>query len=231
MTRTAVRSGFERFVDDALAATAEEFDVGRALGDAGGTLGEMLSAQSELVRRAVVEPKLDDYRGDVLAQFDAVLDYAESDEGVEAFRERLLARDIYADSLREELPAERRREVEDAFVSRCEALGDAVRPLVDSEREEFWAAVRDVFDEPAAAEIVEERFRFTEPVRSFPDAFRFDATVDPGALFDGALGGLFGGVSPIRVEFTDEVSRAVRRGERRVVEETLAEVRRRYADG
>ena len=111
MTREAASSGFERFVEDALAHAKREFSVSRALGDASGAAGaavDRLLANSEAVHEHVVRPELDAYRRRILAQFDVLLDCVESDAEIDAYRERLLETDAYAANLRSGLSADRR---------------------------------------------------------------------------------------------------------------------------
>ena len=78
MTRQAARSGFERFVEDALGYTEREFSVAQALQSdatgAGGKVVDRLLSDSEAVRERVVSPELSTYREQILAQFDVLLD-------------------------------------------------------------------------------------------------------------------------------------------------------------
>ena len=61
MTRQAARSGFEGFVEDALAYTEREFSVAGALQSdatgAGGKVVDRLLSDSEAVRERVVRPE------------------------------------------------------------------------------------------------------------------------------------------------------------------------------
>lgn len=216
VTRGAVVEGFERFVDDAVRRTAQEFNVVRALrggSGSGGRTVDRLVGNSAAFRSAVVEPELEAYRGQILDQFEVVLDYAEDDAPVDAYREELLAVDTYAEALRTDLPEEHRQRIRDRLVARQRRLGDAIEVLVDSPETGFWAAVRAELDREAAGRVVEEQFAFTGPLEEHPDAFRMRTSFDPGDV----LGGVGALLPRVEVEYTDEALRAMSRAERSVV--------------
>ncbi|MEZ3114376.1 hypothetical protein RYH80_00345 [Halobaculum sp. MBLA0147] len=230
MTRAAVESGFERFVDDAIEATASAFAVGNALRGSGGPPGavDRLLSNSRAVERDVVRPELRAYRTDILAQFEAVLDAVESDEPFDAYADRVLARDRYVAALREDLSPGRRDEIEAALLERQRGLGDAVAPLVAADESAFWPAVEATFDRETAEEFVDEHFEFTAPLERFPDAFAFGTEVDPGDVLPG-VGGLLGSTLPaFHVDFTEEARRAMLRAEREVSREARREIDRHF---
>lgn len=217
MTRAAVRTGFEEFVDDAIRRTAAEFNVARALRGGsrgpGGSTAERLLGNSGAFRRAVVEPELDAYRVEILDQFDVVLNYAESGDPIDAYREELLADDTYDAALRADLSADRRERIRDRLVERQRRLGDAVAVLVDSPETGFWDAVRAELDRETAGRVVEEQFAFTGPLEDHPDAFRMKTSFDPADV----LGGVGTLLPRVEVEYTDEALRAMSRAERSVI--------------
>ncbi|WP_277555349.1 hypothetical protein [Halobaculum limi] len=228
MTRAAVEEGFERFVEDAVRATYKEFSVVNALrgGNRPPGVTEQLLKRNELLERRVVRPELDDYRDQVLAEFYAALDAFESDDPFETHREEILGHDAYALAMRSELSADRREEILDALLARQRGLIEDVQPLLDSDEDEFWPALEDGFTLDQALQFVDERFEFTEPMARYPNAFRLETTLDPGELLGGVGGLLAGGLPEVRVDFTDEARRAMRRAETRVREDTTREVQR-----
>ncbi len=230
MTRQAARSGFVRFVEDALAYTEREFSVARALragaDGAGGKVVDRLLSDSEAVHERVVRPELDAYRERILAQFDVLLDAVESDETIEAYREELLEADAYGANLRSDLDSTRRSALRDRLFERQRRLGEAVEPLVEAAEDDFWAAAETAFDRGAMTRLVEDHFAFTDPVEDHRGAFRMATRVDPGEVLGGGL--LVDRLPAVEVEYTDEALRSMRRAERRVIEETKAEIERRY---
>jgi hypothetical protein len=229
MTRQAARSGFETFLDDAVRATREEFSVARALRGTGlgpgGAVVDRLRDNAEALERRIVEPELDAYRTDALGQFDAVLDYAAGDDPIEAYAEDLIARDGFHGALADGVAARTTAAVEDAIVARGRRLGDAVEPIVERPEDAFWPAAIAAFDRSEAVDLVENAFPFTGVLREFPEAFAFTVRLDPGSV----LGGPFAGALPAAsVHYTDEAKRAMRRAERRVIEETKREVAARF---
>lgn len=235
MTRAAVAEGFTGFADQLVDLAYEEFDVVAAL--RGGTGGGQSRVVNKLVKnsdrldRAVVRPELNRYRRQIVRQFEVVLDYAEAeDPEPSAFRERLLATDMYAEALAESLPRDRKAEVRDALVERCVEMAVAARPLVRSSVDEFWPAVEAELDRATAERLIAEHFSFTGPLRDHEGAFRFAVEVDPGDVL-GGIGGLLGGGLPsVEVEFTEEAARVMQTAEREVIDDALAEVDRRFDD-
>ena len=232
MTRAAVRAGFDRFVSDAVAATAEHFDVARALRQGidgpGRSVVDRLLNDSDAVRKRVVEPELATYRRRVVAQFDAILDFAESDASIDAHRESILERDPFAKGIRSEVPAKRRDAIVDGLLERHRRLGEAAVPLLEAPEDDFWDAVRSTLDRETAERLVEERFVITEPVREHTDAISMSTTIDPGDVL-GGLGGLLGGGLPtLTVEYTDEAIRAMERAEQAVIAEAKREIDRQF---
>lgn len=236
MTRAAVADGFETFADRLVDLAYDEFDVVSAVrggvgSGPGGTVANKLVKESDTLDRRVVRPELNRYRREILRQFDVVLDYAAAEDPEPAeFRERMLEADMYADALVESLSHERWASIRDDLVARCCAMGEAARPLVASPEEEFWPAVEAELEAEAAAELIEEHFAFTGPLREHEGAFRFAVEIDPGDVL-GGIGGLLGGGLPtVEVEFTDEASRVMQRAERVVIDDALREVDRRFDD-
>lgn len=232
MTRAAVREGFEHFVADAIDVTADHFSVARALRSGvsgpGASVVDRLLTNSDTIWQRVVEPELQTYRKDTLTQFDAILDYAESDAGIDEFREQILEHDAFVSAIHEDVTPARRAEVIEALLERHRKLGDATVPLIESSEDDFWEAARTTIDREAAERLVEQRFVFVEPVRPYTDVIAMRTTLDPGELL-GGLGGLLGGGLPtLDVEYTDEAIRAMRRAEQEVIADAKREIDRRF---
>ncbi len=232
MTRAAVREGFEQYVNRALDRTAEAFRVTRALREGGPGSGavDRLLGNSELLHERVVQPELDAHRAQVLAQFEALLDFAESGDGIDAYREPLLAADAYEDALRADLSAEQRERVRDRLVERQRRFGKAIAPLVGAEEEAFWLAVTATLSHEEAVALVEEHFAFTTPLRDHRETFRMAVTFDPGDVLGGlgGLGAALGRLPTVEVDYTDEALRAMTRAEEAVIADTKRDLAARY---
>jgi hypothetical protein len=232
VTRAAVREGFERYVNRAVDRTAEAFRVPRALreGGPGSATVKRLLGDSELLRERVVQPELETYRTTVLTQFETLLDAVESDDGIEAHREALLAADAYDDALSPSLPAERRGAIRDELVERQRRFGEAITPLVSADQNAFWPAVTATLSRAEAVALVEEHFVFTGPLRAHTEAFRMAVTFDPGEVLGGfaGLGAALGGLPTVEVDYTDEALRAMTRAEAAVIDETKRDLDARY---
>lgn len=228
MTREAVVEGYERFLGDAVEQTVEAFSLTRAVQNGvetpGSGLVDKLLKNSERVQQTVVQPELEAFRDRAFEQFDVLLDYAESDEGIEAYREPLTSVGAFETELRDDLSPERREEVLDFMVGRYERFGDALVPLLESDETEFWPAAVAALTADQAHELVEEHFRYTKPLREYPDAFRLVATVDASDVI-GPFGLLAGSLT---VVYTDEAVRATAAAEDAVIREVKGEIDSRF---
>ncbi len=228
MTREAVVEGYERFLGDAVEQTVEAFSLTRAVQNGvetpGSGLVDKLLKNSERVQQTVVQPELEGFRDRAFEQFDVLLDYAESDEGIEAYRDPLTSVGAFETELRDDLSPERREEVLDFMVGRYERFGDALVPLLESDETEFWPAAVAALNADQAHELVEEHFRYTKPLREYPDAFRLVATVDASDVI-GPFGLLAGSLT---VVYTDEAVRATAAAEDTVIREVKGEIDSRF---
>jgi len=229
MTRTAALDGIERFVDDAVEATREEFRVARALRGTGfgpgGAVIDRLRKNATALERRVVEPELAEYRRRSIEQLEILLDAVDEGTPVNAVRSDLIAADSYLDSLDPDVDEATRSAVVDDVLVRLERLGEALAPIVSHPADEFWPAVHGVYDRDAAVSLVEQRFPFTAILRRHRDAFAFTVAIDPGSVLGSTLARTLPSVS---IEYTDEAIRAMRQAESRVVHETTRDVHRRY---
>jgi hypothetical protein len=228
VTREAVVQGYERFVSDAIEQTVEEFSLTRAVQNGveapGGGVVDKLLKNSGRVRRKVVQPELEMYRDRAFEQFDVLLDYVEGDEELDAYRAKLVDVGAFENELRGDLPDERREEVLDFMMGRYERLGAALVPLLESSETDFWDAAAAELTADEARELVEEHFRFTKPLREYPDAFQLVATIRGTDVF-GPFGLAFGSLD---VVYTEEAIRATTLAEEAVIEEAKGEIEARF---
>lgn len=230
MTRTAVEDGFEQFLDEAVETALDEFSVARALrngtrGPTGSVVDSLLENPGSLHRR-VVRPELESYRRRTLDQFGVVLDYVESGEPIEQFRADILEAGAIAESVRRDIPRERRQAVRDSLLAHHRGLGEAVEPLLASPESEFWTAAVSELSRNEAEQLVSEHFAFTRPLRRHRDAFEMTTTVDVSAVLGGIASLL--PVASVDVEYTDEAIRAMHRAEQSVVSAAETEIDRRF---
>lgn len=228
MTREAVVQGYERFLGDAIERTVEEFSLTRALRNGaeapGGSVVDRLLKNSDRLRRKVVRPELAMFRDRAFEQFEVLLDFAESDNGIDAYRDSLVDVGAFENELRADLPEERREEVLDFMVGRYERFGEALVPLVESDETGFWSAAVAALTAEEARSLVDEHFRYTKPLREYPDAFRLQATINGTDVF-GPFGLAFG---TLDVVYTEEAIRATAVAENAVIEDAKREIAQRF---
>lgn len=230
MTREAVVDGFEQFIGDAIDESMSEFSITRALQNGvrgpGGSAVDQLLNNSRRLNRRVVEPELETYRDRTFEQFSYILDYAESDDDIEAYRGDILSAGAFENELREDLSEEKRTEVTDYMLGRHEALADQLEPLIHSPEDDFWAAAADEMTADTAHQLVEEHFAYAQPLREYPEAFRMSTTVNTSDVL-GLVGTLLGGTT-IEVEYTDEALRALSLAEQSVIESAKADIEENF---
>jgi len=229
VTRAAAEAGFETFLEDTVAATREEFSVERALrgsavGAVGGRVVDRLRDQAEVLEERVLRPELVAYRERARRQFGVVLDYVESEESIEAFREPILAHDTYVSAVSPAAPERERAALIDDVLDRHRRLGDGLAPVVESDHDAFWPAVTAGHDRESARTLVEDAFPFTGPLRRHRDAVTLEVRIEPGEV----LGGLASALPGVGVEYTDEALRAMSRAERRIVADLTGEIDERF---
>jgi hypothetical protein len=230
VTREAVVQGFETFIGDAIDESMSEFSISRVLQSGvrgpGSAVVDSLMENSGRLHSRVVEPELETYRQQAYDQFSLILDYAESDEDIEAYRDDILSTGALERDIRDDLDDERRQEVLDYMLSRHKGLGDAVVPLIDSPEETFWDAAVAEMDVETSRDLVRRHFAYTQPIREYPEAFRFATTVDTSDVL-GMFGSILGG-STIEVEYTDEAFRALTVAEENVIESVMQDIDRHF---
>lgn len=233
MSRGAAEAGLERFLDRTVDAIRREFSVGRALDGTvfgpGGRVIDRLRANADALERRIVEPEVRTYRRRAVRQFEILIECIERDEPIENYRSELLRHDAYLETLRPDATDAQRDAVIEANVSRLERLASGIEPIVDRPEDEFWAAVRGAYDREEATALVEEAFPFTEPLRTYREAFAFEVDLDPNELLESPFLPNF---PALTIDYTDEAVRAMTRGERQVVRELRREIDERFqSDG
>lgn len=228
MTRQAVMDGFEQFVADALEETGEEFEISGVIGGSSGGMIDSLLGDSNALHEALVEPELAEYQEQTIQQFEVLLDYVESEESIDEFRDDILETGPFSNNIKADLPQEKRDAVLDRLVERQRRLGNAVGPLVVSEQSEFWDAAREELAKGDAIQLVETNFAFTGPLKEHRDAFAMTTTLNPEEIM-GGLGGMLGS-SSMEIEYTDEALRAMRHAERQVISEVKEEIDQRFEE-
>lgn len=224
MTQEAVIEGYTEFVSEAIARTSEEFSLTRVLrsgGGPGGSAVDKLLKNSSRVNRKVVNPELERFRDCAFDQFGVLLAYAESDKDIDAYREEIVSRGPFENELREDLSDEKREEVITYMLGRYDAFVDAMDPVLESPEDEFWDAILAELTAEEAHDLVDEHFRYTQPLREYPDAFRLAVTVDPADIL-GPLASVL--ASPFEVVYTDEAIRASTAAEEAVIQEAKEDI-------
>jgi hypothetical protein len=229
MTRRAAKDGVERFLQETIDLTREEFRVRRVLQGSGlgpgGIVVDRLRENAQALERRLIEPKLTEYRTRSLAQFDVLLEYIDDNAPIRAFEEPLLTHDTYLHALDPSASSDTRETLIDASLERLQRLGDGLAPVVYSSSDEFWPAAESELSRQEASDLIENGFPFSGPLRRHRDAVTFEISVDPGDILGGLLAG---GLPSVSIEYTDEALRAMRQAERTISQRMRDEVDSRF---
>ncbi len=230
MTREAVIDGFEEFISEAITETMAEFSVTRALQNGvqgpGSRTVDRLVKETPTIQQEVVEPQLRSYRDQTVNQFNVILDYAESDDPIDAYRQELLDVGAFASEIRTGIPERRQQQAREALIERHRQLGDAVVPLLESPESTFWGAARDALTADESNRLVETHFAFSQPIQEYSDAYALSTELDLSIVL-GRVGRLLGDPT-IEVEYTDEALRALQRAEQQVIHNAKQEIATKF---
>jgi len=108
-------------------------------------------------------------------QYSAALDAV--DDGVEAHKEDFVENDAFYRSYE----GDRDDEFREALVERLRETRDALEPVVETEEDDFWDAVREAYDHEEAAEQLSKLFTATETAEQFSDGIVMEIDVPVGS--------------------------------------------------
>lgn len=193
MTKRAVIRTYRRFLDrltdEMLAVVDEEFG--------GGLLGKVASVGADKVTRRIQREM--EEQGRIVAEYASVL--ARDGDGTEYERRFLETNPVYR---RYDGPDE--AELKAHLLDHFRQVGADLAPLVASERDDFWLAMRDEYDREAAESLVDRHFSQADTFKRFQDGVFRSATV------------------------AERVIAVIEEGERRLRAELYAELDRVYGE-
>ncbi len=207
MTEEAVRNQFDAFIDRMDRYVADEVNPLNAV-DVEIRLPKRVL---EAVLRPLVRREVDSVGSTFERKFDIVVDCAAGDTVEERRDEYLRADAFYVnadESVRDELGRE--------LVESLRTMSSNVRPLVESERDEFWEAVVEEYDEDGAKRAIRDGFDYSKTARKYADDVNLTVTVRAGLLSK-------------EIEYTDEAVRALTVAEERLRHDVTEEIERAYA--
>jgi hypothetical protein len=202
MTRGAVKEQIDLLINEIIEKGLDEFKPWAVLG-----LGFMPgNALLKVLFGSQVRDELGSYRAMYNNQFRIVLDYAEDvvEEGegasFEGYGDEILEWDVYYVNYE----GDEDERFADDLVSRYEKIGKDLAPIVESDEDGFWEAARDAYDKDELVGKLEHAFSYTDVLGRYEDDI--DVRTPPVLLF-------------LRLRYTDEVVRTLKKSEREVLEE------------
>jgi len=208
MTEEAVRRQFDAFIDRMDRYVSEEVNPLN-------TIDVPIRLPKEIVNaalRPLVRREVDSVGSSFERKFVIVVDCASGDT-VDERREDYLRADAFYTNADEEVRDEIGREL----IENLRTMADNIRPLIKSERDDFWEAVAEVYDEEGAKAAIRDGFDYSDTARRYADRVDLIVTVRAGFLKK-------------EIEYTDEAVRALTIAEKRLREDVTKDIEGLYAD-
>ena len=208
MTEEAVRRQFDAFIEWMDRYVSEEVNPLN-------TIDVPIRLPKEAVNaalRPLVRQEVDSVGASFERKFVIVVDCASGDT-VEERREEYLRSDAFYTNADGEV----REEIGRELIENLRTMSDNIRPLVESERDDFWEAVTEVYDGEGAKAAILDGFDYSKMARKYADRVDLTVTVRAGFLKK-------------EIEYTDEAVRALTVAEKRLRDDVTKEIERQYGD-
>jgi len=207
MTEKAVRKQFDAFIKRMDRYVAEEVNPLNAVD----SRIRLPKGAVNAALRPFVRGEVDSVGSSFEKKFDIVVDCAAGDT-VEQRRDEYLRADAFYANADPEMRGELGREL----VESLRRMSENVKPLVESEHDEFWEAVADVYDEEGAKTAILESFDYSGTAQKYADRVDLTVTVRAGILSK-------------EIEYTDEAVRSLTAAEKRLRRDVTAEIEKLYS--
>ncbi len=207
MTEQAVRRQFDAFINRMDRYVAEEVNPLNAVD----SRIRIPKGAVNAALRPFVRNEVSTVGSTFERKFSIVVDCAAGDTVEERRDEYLRADAFYANAdpgVREELGRE--------LMEGLRRMSENIRPLVESEHDDFWEAVADVYDEEGAKTAILESFDYSGTAQRYADRVDLTVTVSAGILSKD-------------IEYTDEAVRSLTVAEKRLRRDVTAEIEKVYA--
>lgn len=196
MGKEAVRNQLHIFLDDVTEYAIEEMKPLNIIG-----LG-FLPGNSfwKYVLSSLIKKEINVIKISLQNEFNLIVNLAEEmaegqDPDPDKYRDRFLASDFFFQNYH----GDRKGEFEEVMMNRLEEVARDMAPIIEADKEDFWASIADAYEKHEAEEILAYHFSFTEKqvVNEFDD----------GISLKFQLAG------PIRFDYTNEAMRVLPKAE------------------
>lgn len=207
MTEQAVRRQFDAFIDRMDRYVAEEVNPLNAVD----SRIRLPKGAVNAALRPFVRSEVNTVGSSFEKKFSIVVDCAAGDT-VEDRREEYLRADAFYTSADRRVREDLGRKLTESL----RRMSGNVRPLVESEHDDFWEAVADVYDEEGAKKAILESFDYSGTAQKYADKVDLTVTVKAGVLSKD-------------IEYTDEAVRSLTAAEKRLRRDVTAEIEKLYS--
>ena len=136
-------------------------------------------------------------------QTDHIIETAVKGEITDDDRRKFLETDLYYSNYFGN--SERKKQFGEELTEYFEEAVESVRPLVDSEHDDFWDCVKDVYEKDEAIELLKNHFRRSEILEKYTDEMVLTMALDTGLPIE-------------EIEYTNEGVRVFAEGEKHMRE-------------
>jgi len=193
MTEKAVKKEFDGYVKSISLRALDELDPS-AVVDIDLPADRVKSMLRDEIRQEMARVK-----GGFQEQTDLIVETAASGEVTDEDRRKFLKSDLYYSNYFGD--SERKKQFGDELIEYFEEAVENVQPLVESEHDEFWDCVKDVYEKDRAVRLLKEHFRRSEILKKYTDEMVLTMALDTGLPIE-------------EVEYTEEGVRVFAEGEK-----------------
>jgi len=208
MTEEAVRRQFDAFIDRMDKYVAEEVNPLN-------TIDSRIRLPKGAVNAALrpfVSREVDTVGSSFERKFVIVVDCASGDSVEDRSEDYLRADAFYTNA-----DTEVREEIGRELVENLRTMSENIKPLVESESDDFWEAVAEVYDEDGAKAAIRDDFDYSDTARRYAERVDLTVTVRAGFLKK-------------EIEYTDEAVRSLTAAEKRLRRDVTREIERLYSN-
>ncbi len=219
MEREVLENEFHDLLDDVADGVKQKLDISEAVKrrSSSETAAKMIS-ESSTVSEEIISPEIESYRRDLKKQFSRLLEAVEENEDVYSRKEHLLEHDIFYQNLENESP-----EVERKIMDRLESLHEAILEIKNSEADDVWEGVAEVFTQQEAERFINDLFGFMDELDQHEHELEYSKEVEMSKISK---------ILPftVEVDYTPEALEVMKESEKEVREEMEKKIEELYSD-
>lgn len=197
MTKNAVKKQFHLFIDELSTNAIQEFKPTHIIGLSNGGVNIINIGDETLktILNTLIKSEINNIQQSLERQFDLVLDYIENKKQ-NKIKKKFIKKDFFYRNLQNN-----RKNLESNLEYRLNRMAEDIEPLVKSNKEDFWMAIYDTYNEKESRKFVKRHFRFSDTIDKYKNDLNLTTAINMGLIDK-------------KVEYTDEAVRVIKTSEK-----------------